>query len=103
MVNPERLSALPAPAKLNLFLHVVGRRPDGYHLLETVFTFLDWCDRIDLELRPSGVFERLTDLPGVPAEQDLCLRAARLLAARSRATQGVAIRLHKVPPPCCSD
>jgi len=98
VVNPERLSALPAPAKLNLFLHVVGRRPDGYHLLETVFTFLDWCDRIDLELRPSGVFERLTDLPGVPAEQDLCLRAARLLAARSRATQGVAIRLHKVLP-----
>lgn len=101
MTSPERhgaLRQLPAPAKLNLFLHVVGRRPDGYHLLETVFTFLDWCDRIDLEWRPAGVFERLADLPGVPAEADLCLRAARLLAQRSGCGQGMAVRVHKQLP-----
>ncbi len=98
MASPERLCDLPAPAKLNLFLHVVGRRADGYHLLETVFTFLDWADLIDLEWRPAGVFERLTDLPGVPPDQDLCLRAARLLAVHTGGTQGVAIGVRKVLP-----
>ena len=92
------LMDLPAPAKINLFLHVVGRRSDGYHLLETVFTFLDWSDRIDLDLRPAGVFEHHNPLPGVPPEQDLCIRAARLLAGRSGVQQGMAIRLRKVLP-----
>jgi 4-diphosphocytidyl-2-C-methyl-D-erythritol kinase len=92
------LRDLPAPAKLNLFLHVVGRRPDGYHLLETAFTFIDHCDRIDLAFRPPGVIERSTDLPGVPAEDDLCIRAARLLAERSGAAAGVSIAVRKVLP-----
>ncbi|MDE3010553.1 MAG: 4-(cytidine 5'-diphospho)-2-C-methyl-D-erythritol kinase [Pseudomonadota bacterium] len=93
------MSGLLAPAKLNLFLHVVGRRADGYHLLETVFTFIDWCDHIDLAWRPPGVFERLGELPGVPPEQDLCLRAARLLARHVGArAAGVAVTVHKVLP-----
>ena len=70
---------LPAPAKLNLFLHVVGRRPDGYHLLQTVFRFIDLADRLDIDTRRDGQVLRETDLPGVPPEQDLVVRAARAL------------------------
>jgi 4-diphosphocytidyl-2-C-methyl-D-erythritol kinase len=69
----------PAPAKLNLFLHVVGRRPDGYHLLQTVFQLLDYGDLLDFHLRDDGVIRRITDVPGVPEESDLVVRAARLL------------------------
>ncbi len=69
----------PAPAKINLFLHVVGRRPDGYHLLQTHFQFLDHGDDIAIEVRADGRISRLNDLPGVPAEQDLVVRAARAL------------------------
>ena len=69
----------PAPAKLNLFLHVVGRLPDGYHLLQSVFTPIDLCDRIRIEVRDDGRIERANDVPGVPSEDDVAIRAARLL------------------------
>jgi 4-diphosphocytidyl-2-C-methyl-D-erythritol kinase len=83
---------------LNLFLHVVGRRADGYHLLQTAFQFIDLCDELRFWARPSGVIERRSDLPGVPAEDDLCVRAARMLAAHAGVAPGVAIELTKRLP-----
>ena len=74
------LRNLPAPAKLNLFLHVTGRRADGYHLLETVFEMVDLCDSIDLHRRDDSAIIRPGHTPGVAADSDLTLRAARLLA-----------------------
>src|SRR5580692_177540 len=68
-----------APAKLNLFLHVTGRRADGYHLLQTVFQLLDHGDRLHFTLRDDASIRRTSDLAGVPAESDLVVRAARLL------------------------
>ena len=88
----------PAPAKLNLMLRVTGRRPDGYHELQTVFQFLDLADRLDFRLREDGVIRRETPLPGVAEEADLCLRAARLLQQEAGVGQGVEIRLHKHLP-----
>lgn len=70
-----------APAKLNLFLHVTGRRPDGYHLLQTVFQLLDFGDLLHFKARDDGVIRRRTDLVGVTEESDLSVRAAKLLAA----------------------
>ena len=75
----------PAPGKLNLFLHVVGRRPDGYHLLQTAFQFIDLCDSIRFYARPAGVIERLGEVPGVAPDDDLVVRAARCLAAEAAA------------------
>lgn len=92
------LRNLPAPAKLNLFLHVTGRRPDGYHLLETVFQLIDLADRIDLERGPDGTILLETPLKGVPVEHDLTVRAARLLAQRSGCGLGVTIRIDKRIP-----
>ena len=69
----------PAPAKLNLFLHVTGRRPDGYHLLQTVFQLLDHGDTLHFDLRMDGAIRRTTDVAGVPAASDLIVRAAQLL------------------------
>jgi 4-diphosphocytidyl-2-C-methyl-D-erythritol kinase len=88
----------PAPGKLNLFLHVVGRRPDGYHRLQTAFQFIDLCDELRFWQRSVGVVELRSELPGVPAEDDLCVRAARLLAASAPAVPGVAIEVHKRLP-----
>ena len=90
--------AYPAPAKLNLFLHVVGRRADGYHLLQSVFRFIDRVDTVHLELRDDGRVVREGDLPGVPEEFDLTVRAARLLQAHAPGGAGVSIRLDKVLP-----
>lgn len=89
---------LPAPAKINLFLHVVGRRADGYHLLQTAFRFLSAGDRLRLSPRPDGCIERAAELAGVPAAQDLCLRAAHLLAQESGCKKGVCIELDKRMP-----
>lgn len=89
---------LPAPAKLNLFLHITGRRNDGYHLLQTVFQFLDYADEITLSLRNDGDIVRLTDVPGVPAEQDLMVRAAQILKAHTGITKGVDISINKKLP-----
>lgn len=88
----------PAPAKLNLFLHVVGRRRDGYHLLQSVFTLIDRCDRVRLRLRPDGVVNRVNDVPGVAPGDDLAVRAALLLQEASGATDGVDIELEKRIP-----
>ena len=87
-----------APAKLNLFLHVVGRRPDGYHLLQSAFRLLDWGDRLHFRVRDDGRILRMNDVPGVPAEQDLVVRAARLLQAQTGVAQGVEITVDKVLP-----
>ena len=77
-LNPALLGCL-APAKLNLFLHVIGRRPDGYHLLQTAFRLIDCGDRLDFHVRTDGSIHRTTALAGVPEEQDLVVRAARRL------------------------
>jgi 4-diphosphocytidyl-2-C-methyl-D-erythritol kinase len=93
-----RPESWPAPGKLNLFLHVVGRRADGYHCLQTAFQFINLCDECRFWQRPPGVVERVRDLPGVPAESDLCVRAARLLANRAPGAVGVAIDVRKRLP-----
>lgn len=94
-VSPE---IWPAPAKLNLFLHVVGRRPDGYHLLQTVFQFVDFGDDITLIPRHDGAVVRVNDLPEVPPEADLVVRAARLLQPHAPPHAGVDIEVHKRIP-----
>ncbi len=81
----------PAPAKLNLFLHVTGRRPDGYHLLQSVFQLIDFGDTLHFELRDDDAICRTTALEGVPQESDLIVRAARLLQARAAKTSGKAL------------
>jgi len=90
--------AYPAPAKLNLFLHVVGRRADGYHLLQSVFRLIDRADTVHLELRNDGRVVREGDLPGVPEDLDLAVRAARLLQAHAPSGAGVTIRIDKILP-----
>jgi 4-diphosphocytidyl-2-C-methyl-D-erythritol kinase len=90
---------LPAPAKLNLMLRVVGRKPDGYHLLQTVFQFLDHCDWITLRRRNDGYIALKNPLQGVPAESDLTVRAARLLRQGGGSVeQGVEIEIEKNLP-----
>lgn len=88
----------PAPAKLNLFLHVVGRRPDGYHLLQSVFRFLDFGDRLSFTRRDDGEVRRQSEIAAVPPEQDLCVRAARALQEATGCTHGVDIVLEKRLP-----
>ena len=88
---------LPAPAKLNLFLHVVGRRPDGYHLLQSVFTLIDWCDTLHVERRTDGRISREDLGPTLP-DDDLCTRAARALQAASGVTLGAHIAIDKQVP-----
>jgi 4-diphosphocytidyl-2-C-methyl-D-erythritol kinase len=94
----ETKSVWPAPAKLNLFLHIVGRRADGYHELQTCFQFIDLCDEITLTVRNDGQIRRVKDIPGLPAEVDLCVRAARALKEVSGSILGVDIGLHKKIP-----
>jgi 4-diphosphocytidyl-2-C-methyl-D-erythritol kinase len=88
----------PAPAKLNLFLHVVGRRADGYHLLQTVFRFIDHADTVRIRVREDGVVRRVNDLPGVPEDQDLTVRAARLLQQVSGTGLGADLEVIKRLP-----
>ena len=87
----RRLENCPAPAKLNLFLHVTGRRDDGYHLLQSVFQLIDRCDLLHFETRNDEQIIRSTELADVPAESDLIIRAARLLQAAAR-EKGMAAR-----------
>jgi 4-diphosphocytidyl-2-C-methyl-D-erythritol kinase len=88
----------PAPAKLNLFLHVVGRRADGYHLLQTLFCLIDFSDTLHFSLRTDGQVCRTTLVAGVAEEADLCVRAARLLQQESGTALGVDIALEKRIP-----
>ena len=88
----------PAPAKLNLFLHVTGRRQDGYHLLQTVFRFLDFSDQLSFSVRADGIIKLLNPIAGVPEDKDLCVRAAKLLKQKTGAPQGVDIFLQKQIP-----
>jgi len=88
----------PAPAKLNLFLHVVGRRADGYHLLQTVFRFIDRADRLRFQPRADSNIVLATPIPGVPEDSDLTVRAARLLQEATGCRQGVTIYLDKQLP-----
>ncbi len=87
-----------APAKLNLFLHVVGRRADGYHLLQTVFRFIDFGDTLHFTLREDDAVCRLNALEGVTPEQDLSVRAARLLQQECGCQLGVDITIDKRIP-----
>ena len=87
-----------APAKLNLFLHITGRRPDGYHALQTVFQLLDWGDRLHFTRRDDGVIARKTDVPGVSEADDLVVRAARLLQSTTGSPLGVDIEIDKILP-----
>lgn len=86
-----------APAKLNLFLHIVGRRSDGYHLLESAFMLIDWYDTLHFELRADGLISR-TDLSVTLPENDLCVRAARCLQHFSGTSHGVHISIDKRIP-----
>ena len=88
---------VPAPAKLNLFLHVVGRRPDGYHLLQSVFVLIDWCDTLHFERRPDGLLQRHDLGPALPSD-DLSLRAARALQQASGCTLGADLSVLKRVP-----
>jgi 4-diphosphocytidyl-2-C-methyl-D-erythritol kinase len=85
------LNNCPAPAKLNLFLHVTGRRPDGYHLLQTVFQLVDRGDMLHFQVRDDGRIHRTTDVTGVPEDADLIVRAAKLLQSTAGAKTGTRI------------
>ncbi len=91
-------SRWPAPAKLNLFLQIVGRRADGYHLVQTVFQLLDWGDSVRLRRRADGVISRVSPLPGVPTENDLTVRAALALRERAGISAGADIAVEKRIP-----
>ena len=88
----------PAPAKLNLFLHVVGRRDDGYHLLQSVFRLIDRSDTLRFRVREDGDIRRVSELRGVPPEDDLVVRAARLLKEASGTPLGADIEVEKTIP-----
>ena len=90
---------LPAPAKLNLFLHVVGRRPDGYHELQTIFQFIDLADRVRIWHRADTLLRRTVAMPGVAEADDLVIRAARLLREESGVERGADIGVEKRIPP----
>ncbi|PKM24512.1 MAG: 4-(cytidine 5'-diphospho)-2-C-methyl-D-erythritol kinase [Gammaproteobacteria bacterium HGW-Gammaproteobacteria-13] len=89
---------LPAPAKLNLMLHILGRRADGYHELQTLFQFLDFGDELGFALRSDGEIHLHTPVDGVPHDSNLIVRAARLLQQHANCTQGADIWLDKRLP-----
>ena len=89
---------LRCPAKLNLFLHIIGRRHDGYHLLQSVFQLIDWCDVLTLKPIPENEVRRINPIPGVLPEQDLVVRAAQLLKEHCKIDRGVEISLEKNIP-----
>ena len=94
--SPQR--AWPAPAKLNLFLHILGRRADGYHELQSCFQFVDLCDQITFSVRADGEIRRRSEISGVAEQADLCLRAARALQKASGTPLGADISVVKRIP-----
>lgn len=98
MSIPPELRIWSAPAKVNLFLNVVGRRPDGYHELQTIFQYLSLRDRLAFEILPNGAIELAEELPGVKNTRHLCVRAARALAEASGSSHGARIHLEKHIP-----
>jgi len=94
----KNILVLRSPAKLNLFLHIIGRRPDGYHLLQSVFQLIDWCDTIRLRAIPENEVRRINPITGLPSEQDLVVRAAKLLKEFCQFDGGVEIELQKEIP-----
>ena len=87
-----------APAKLNLFLHVTGKRPDGYHDLQTVFQIIDWYDELCFQITDTGQIRRIRAIEAIPESDDLTLRAANMLKDRCYGSQGVTIDLTKKIP-----
>ena len=96
--QPQQSLTLRSPAKLNLFLHIVGQRPDGYHLLQSVFQLINWCDTISLKCISANEVRRINPIPGVPPEQDLVVRATNLLKDFCKIKAGVEIDLLKEIP-----
>ena len=96
--RPDDVIELPAPAKLNLFLHIVGRRADGYHELQTVFQFVDLEDRVRIAPRADGLLRRTVAIPGVAEADDLVIRAAQLLRDEFGVDEGVDIAVEKRIP-----
>jgi 4-diphosphocytidyl-2-C-methyl-D-erythritol kinase len=94
----EQWSEWPAPAKLNLFLNIIGRRADGYHLLQTVFQILNWGDLIRVRPRSDGQIVRIDGLDAVPPEKDLAIRAADLLREHAGSKLGADIEIRKRTP-----
>jgi 4-diphosphocytidyl-2-C-methyl-D-erythritol kinase len=92
------ISHWPAPAKLNLFLHVTGRRADGYHELQTLFQLIDLCDTLTISLRADGLIERPAGPAGIAPDADLTLRAALALQQATRTREGAELRVHKRIP-----
>lgn len=90
--------AFPAPAKLNLMLQIVGRRPDGYHELQTIIQFLDYCDQLYFTPRDDGQIILENPLPGVPNQQNLIVKAARLLQQTYQVAKGVTLNVEKIIP-----
>ncbi|MCP4045055.1 MAG: 4-(cytidine 5'-diphospho)-2-C-methyl-D-erythritol kinase, partial [Gammaproteobacteria bacterium] len=88
----------PAPAKLNLFLHITGQRPDGYHNLQTLFQLLDWGDELRFSINHSGQISRSCNIDGIPEAEDICVRAAALLKSGFAVQKGVHIDLIKQIP-----
>ena len=97
-VMPAAETRWPAPAKLNLFLHITGRRADGYHELQTLFQIVDLCDTVAITVRDDGIVERPVGPSGVAADDDLVVRAARSLQARTGSPLGATLRVLKRIP-----
>lgn len=87
-----------APAKLNLFLHITGRRPDGYHLLQSAFQLIDRCDTLEVQTRDDGIIRRTNTIVGVAEESDLIIRAAKLLQSHTKSKVGADLTLRKLLP-----
>ena len=98
VTGPRDTLVVSAPAKVNLFLHVTGRRDDGYHTLESLLALIDWCDTITLSRRADGDIARGNPMPGVPESEDLALAAARALKAATGAVDSVTIGIDKNIP-----
>lgn len=94
----EQFYQFPSPAKLNLFLHVVGRRANGYHELETVFQFLNYGDCIEIKVTPAPYINLLTPITGVNNDDNLIIKAAKLLQHKANCTLGAEIKINKVLP-----